>query len=75
MFFLTQKPMLEKNKTAMIPDEKYHGLGTYTNQNPRKEEKNEKKWPSIYFFSDDFGLRSSVIQKIFQTRTAVIPLS
>ena len=28
------------------------------------------KWPIIHFFSDDFGLRSPVIQKTVQTKNA-----
>ena len=35
-----------------LPDEKSHGLGA------RREQRKNKKWPIIYFFSDDFGLRS-----------------
>ena len=48
---------MSKNKTAMMPDEKSHGLDLQ--REPRK------KWPIIHFFSDDFGLRSPVIQKTF----------
>ena len=31
----------------------------------------KKKWPIIYFFSDDFGLRSPVIQKPFQPKNGI----
>ena len=34
----------------------------------------QKKWPIIYFFSDDFELRSPVIQEPFQPKNG-IPLS
>ena len=44
---LSQNLNLErKKKTAMIPDEKSHGLG-------EKRESCRKKWPIIFLFSDD----------------------
>ena len=54
------KTDLEKNKTALIPDEKCHGLGT--------QPKPCKKYgPLFFFFSDDSisRLRSPVIRKKF----------
>ena len=55
------KTDLEQNK-AVRPDEKYHGLGT-------RREKSCKRKRSI---PDDFGLRlrSPVVQKPFQTKSA-----
>ena len=51
------KPDLEKNKDCCRM-KKSHGLGT-------QRELCENKWR---FFSDDFGLRSPGIQKIFRTK-------
>ena len=50
----------EKIKTAMIPDEKSHGLGT------QRKSSRKKKWS----ISDDFGLRSPVDQIFFQAKRA-----
>ena len=53
------KSELEKNKTAAalkIPCSRVYN------------EDREKKWLIIFFFSDDFGLRSSIIQKSAQNR-------
>ena len=34
------------------------------------ENHHEKKWPIIFLFSDDFGLRIPISQKLFQTKIA-----
>ena len=57
-----RKPIWRENKTD-TPDAKYHGLGT------RRE--SCQKIACYDFFPDDCGLRSSFIQKPFQTKTAL----
>ena len=39
-----------------------------------KKNNHAAKWTIIFFLSDDFGLRSSVIQKPFETKIKVLPL-
>ena len=57
---LFQKPIWEKNKAfAIMPDKKKHGLGI-------RRETYKIKCP----IPDDFGLRSSVIQKPFHTKSS-----
>ena len=58
MSFLTEKLIWRKNKTAMIPDENFHGLAGIYNENPAK------KHP----ISEYVRLRSPVFQKPFQTK-------
>ena len=58
---LSQELISRKTRTATGKN-KCHGLGA--------QESRPKKWPIIYFFSDDFGLRSPVIQKPFQAKSA-----
>ena len=50
--------------TKLLPDEKSHGLGSYTTRT------RQNKWPIIHLFSDFFGLRSPVIQKKIHTKSA-----
>ena len=66
---LNPKSDLDENTTATsrsivyIPDEESQGLG-------RRRESRKNDLLYIYFFSDGFGLRSPVIQKSFQTKSA-----
>ena len=51
-------PKLIWRKIKLLPDEKFHDLGTYTTIIM------QTKWP----IPDDFGLRSPVVQKTFRTK-------
>ena len=70
---LLSKTFLEGGKRNLLPERKYHSLGA------QRESCKQNGLLFIYFFPDDFGLRSPVIQKPFQPKrgipcdTSVVP--
>ena len=58
---LDPKTNLEKNKPALSWMNTSHGLG------PQQESREKKKWRN----SDDFGLRSPVIQETFSPKKGI----
>ena len=61
----SQKMISRKNKKSYRMDENSQGLGT------RRDSSCKTKWPIIFFFSDDIGLRSPVIHKPFSPKKGI----